>query len=105
MTYDMFLLRKQNRETLASIDPIIFGIDKMLVSSEPDAKPNFLCEERLTSFLKTQVVRMSRITRVRDSNDTSLHIVGTIKMYVRAERLTGLVTFLVRERLAVPDIN
>lgn len=68
------------------------------------AGPNFLCQDHLTPFLKTQVVHESGTIKIHDAIDKPIHIIGSINLYVHVGRMTELVNFLVCERLAVSAI-
>lgn len=58
----------------------------------------------MTSFLKTQVERVSKTTKPHDVTDKSLQIAGSIRLYVHVDQLVKLATFIVRKKLAVPAI-
>lgn len=68
------------------------------------AESNMFRGDRLTPFLKAQVVHEPKTSKIHDANDNTLRILDCIKLFVHVDRMTELVIFLVCKRLAVSAI-
>lgn len=79
-------------------------IHKLPVILDTGTGSNFLREDRLTSFLKTQVLHVSKKTKIHDANDKPLYITDSVKLYVHVGRMMELVNFVVCELLAVSAV-
>lgn len=84
---DVFLLKKKSYEIMASTDPISSVMHKFSVILDKGTRPNFP-KDQLKSFLKTQVVDVSELTKIHDANDKPLLVVGSVKLYYSVSRLT-----------------
>lgn len=77
---DMFQLKEKNYKIMINTGPFLYITLKLAVILDTVAKPNVFRKDKITSFLKTKVVRLSETTRAHAGNDRSFRIVGNIKL-------------------------
>lgn len=88
---------KVNDIIFSCLGAILFVMHNPPVMLDAEVGPNLIRGDQLTRFLKAQVTLVSEKTRIPNNNNNSLHIVGSVKLYIHVGRLTELLTSLACE--------